>query len=107
MSKAKIKAKKKSKAKTKKEISPVKIFEAYGDKQFFATDGTIISKLSDLPSALETMDDSSFQIHVNKEKNDFSNWIGDVFLNTKLAKKLNKIRDRKKLVTTLKKELKL
>ena len=108
MSKAKVKSKKiikKTKVKAKKILSPVKVYEAFGDKQFFTSDGKAIANLKDLPGILGEMDEATYEYHVNSDKNDFSNWIGEVFLNDKLAKKIEKTTNREAMIKTLQKEL--
>jgi len=54
--------------------------------------GTSILSLEELAEALEIMDDVSFEHHVTKEKNDFSNWINHVFNEKKLADELKEVR---------------
>ncbi|MBN2052080.1 hypothetical protein JW756_01120 [Candidatus Woesearchaeota archaeon] len=56
------------------------------EKYFYVCDGTVIKNLNELPDALRNMSPESFAFHVNDEKNDFHNWIKDVFEHTRLAR---------------------
>jgi hypothetical protein len=95
------------KLKTVKVVQPIQVgeVEAYGDKRFFVSDGQILSKISDIPAALNTMSDDTFSYHVNGERNDFANWISSVFLNGDLSKKIVKSKDRKAMASALSKAL--
>ncbi len=95
------------KLKTAKVMQPIQVgeVEAYGDKRFFVSDGQILSKISDIPTALNTMNDETFSYHVNDERNDFANWISSVFLNGDLSRKIVKLKDRKGMAATLSKAL--
>ncbi len=55
---------------------------------FWVNNGPILKNLEDLTNFLPNMSEESFRHHVNKEKNDFSNWINDVFCDKKLANDL-------------------
>ena len=59
-----------------------------GDKRFFCHDGCISSNLQQLADCLVHMSDDSYRHHVTPLKNDFSNWIRDVFGDDKLANDL-------------------
>jgi hypothetical protein len=62
-----------------------------GDKRFFSHDGCISSNLQQLADCLVHMSDDSYRHHVMPLKNDFSNWIRDVFGDDKLANDLASI----------------
>jgi len=66
---------------------------------FWVCDGKILKSIKEIPSALKKMKKSIFQFHVNKKKNDFANWINDIIKDTKLAKELYKIKDKKKIIS--------
>jgi len=44
---------------------------------------------------MDQISDEDFNFHVNEEKNDFANWIRDVFGNEKLASKMDTSKCRK------------
>lgn len=62
------------------------------EKYFYAVDGTVIRNLGELPDALRSMSPETFTSHVNEQKNDFYNWINDVFQHTSLARKVKSIK---------------
>lgn len=55
------------------------------EKAFYVCDGSVFNNLRELSDGLKRMSDESFSQHVNTEKNDFHNWIRDVFQEAKLA----------------------
>lgn len=56
--------------------------------QFFVSDGSVIKNVAELVWALDKMNEETYNFHANKEKNDFSSWIRDVFGEEKLAEDL-------------------
>ena len=58
------------------------------DKRFFSHDGCVSSNLQQLAECLMHMSEDSYRHHVTPQKNDFSNWIRDVFGDNKLANDL-------------------
>ena len=56
---------------------------------FKLIDGSEIKNLLELADALEKMSDDVFYYHVSKQKNDFSNWVRDVFKQEELANKIS------------------
>jgi hypothetical protein len=62
--------------------------EIPSEKYFYVSDGTVIKTLQELPDALRSMSPETFVGHVNDEKNDFYNWVRDVFENTSLARRI-------------------
>ena len=56
--------------------------------RFITLDGTSFATLKQLIKALDTMNDDVFHYHVTESKNDFSNWVRDVFQDMKLAERL-------------------
>ena len=55
---------------------------------FWVNNGPIVKNLDELANVLPVLNDEIFEHHVNKEKNDFSNWINDVIGDKKLANDL-------------------
>lgn len=80
--------------------------EATGEKAFYMANGRVITRLSELPEIIENTDEQTFSYHVNAEKNDFANWIRDVFNSKPLANKISTKRNRTEMVKVLKSELK-
>lgn len=70
-----------------KDISP--------EKYFILKDGTPIKSIKELAMMMDSMSDESFSFHVNEEKNDFANWIKDVFGKKDLADSLLGLKCRK------------
>ncbi|MBU0581208.1 MAG: hypothetical protein KKA19_08525 [Candidatus Margulisbacteria bacterium] len=80
--------------------------ETTPDKAFHMINGKMITKLSDLSNEIESSDEQTFYYHVNDQKNDFANWIKDVFNNSNLATKIDKARTKNELVSVLKSQIK-
>ncbi len=79
------------------EILVKKIGEAPHDKRFVLRDGRVLKDLVELAHALEHMSDDVFNHHVNSSKNDFRNWVRDVFSQKGLAAELEKAKTRSDL----------
>lgn len=75
------------------------------EKCFWVHNGPILRNLAELLSALKKMKKGTFVHHVNKEKNDFSKWIKEVFGDKTLASALEKTRTKEGLIRILKKEI--
>lgn len=72
-----------------------KVIEISPDKYFYLVDGKILTNLNDLINALKKMTKETYNYHVSKDKNDFANWIKDVFGNQKLAEEIRKVKTAK------------
>ena len=70
-------------------------------KYFYGSDGTIIRSIKELISALMIMNENTFNNHVNSIRNDFANWINEVFNQPELANKMRSIYSRDDLVNLL------
>ncbi|MFA5033411.1 MAG: hypothetical protein WC614_10370 [bacterium] len=77
--------------------------EASTGKRFFLNDGRSLGTIMELQNALGNMDNSVFKHHVTTERNDFSNWIKDVFNETTLAGKVAKMENRFNMKETIEK----
>jgi|SRR3989344_8332513 len=62
---------------------------------FWIHNGSIVRNLYELIHNLESINDETFNYHVDKTKNDFANWIRDIIQDDKLSKDLNKAASRK------------
>ena len=65
------------------------------ENRFWCNDGKIFSNLFDLQNGLKDMNEDTFRYHVNKEKNDFYNWVKEVIEDEFLAKELKKTKGKK------------
>lgn len=68
--------------------------EAPKEKVFYLADGRKVKSLLELTEALESMSEDVFRHHVNAARNDFSNWVNDVFMDKELAQDLKSVRDK-------------
>ena len=58
------------------------------EKSFYFHDGKVARSLKEMVDILGNADDDVFYYHVNDERNDFYNWIKDVFNESDLAEKI-------------------
>ena len=65
-----------------------------GEQQFHFPDGTSVSSVDALRDKIETISYDVFYHHVSDSKNDFANWVYDVFSDKKLAEQMNNVRDK-------------
>ena len=100
---------KKIKVKTNKSPNAKKnnLIDSPEDKRFWVCNGETIKNLRELVVSLEKMQESIFQHHVSKEKNDFTNWLNDVFGEKKLAGQLKKLKTAKGMAQRIKATLKI
>jgi len=78
-----------------------KIINVSDEHCFWSCDGSIARNLEDLKNALLKMDKKSFTYHVNKEKNDFANWVKEVLGDDALANKLKKSKTIKTIIKAI------
>jgi len=79
--------------------------DAPEDKRFWLCDGRVLKNLKELEQALRTMSEGTYNYHVNKNKNDFFNWIKDVFKENHLANEIRDSRNKISAANKLKKDL--
>jgi hypothetical protein len=72
---------------------------------FWVNNGPILKNLDELSSALPAMNDDTFSHHANNEKNDFSNWVKDVFGDQRLANDLLSSKNRESAVKKIRNRL--
>lgn len=72
---------------------------------FITKDGKRIKNLYQLHKSLLTMDDVIFNHHVNAERNDFYNWVRDMYGDDKLKSAVLKCKTKKELAQKIKEEL--
>ena len=80
---------------SKKDNSPGILSNVPEENRFWCCDGRVLSNLHDLQKAMKEMREETFRYHVNKEKNDFYNWINYVVNDENLAEKIKRIRTQK------------
>jgi hypothetical protein len=68
--------------------------EAPQEARFVVSDGRIVKDFKELADALHDMSTDVFRHHVNDGKNDFSNWVRDVFGDAELAEDLTGVRSQ-------------
>lgn len=72
------------------------------EKYFYAHDGKVFTSLEDLFTGIADMSEETFTYHLNKEKNDFYNWIYFVFGKESLAKSIQKVKTKSGFAKRLK-----
>jgi hypothetical protein len=65
------------------------------ERAFWVNNGHVLNTLAELSGELKIIGQETFEHHVNKEKNDFENWIRNVVGDLKLAKDISKIKTSK------------
>lgn len=70
-------------------------------EEFMFCNGASAASLAECSRQLAKLSPQDFSFHVNESKNDFYNWIRDC-LDPALAKKIEKVRDKEKLISLLK-----
>jgi len=68
--------------------------EAPEEHHFVVADGRKLKNIIELADALETMSEEVFRHHANELKNDFSNWVKDVFYDHSLAEDMSMAKNR-------------
>jgi hypothetical protein len=76
--------------------------DVHPNHYFVARDGTKIKNLVDLYNSLQSMDDITFNHHVNDFKNDFHNWVRDIHKDDELASNLLASKSKKEMIEHLK-----
>ena len=68
------------------------------DHQYFVlANGAPVKHVGELAAILDQLEDHVFNHHVSPERNDFHNWIKDVFQDVELARKVVGVDDKKRL----------
>lgn len=75
-------------AKMTKSTAEKLLADVPGEKRFWCHDGQVLRNLPELAVALKDMSEETFSYHTTGNKNDFSNWVGDVIGDEKLARDL-------------------
>lgn len=75
------------------------------DKHFILKNGRVLKNLYELTNSLISLDDETFNYHVNSEKNDFENWIRHTFNDGQLADQISKLKSRELIVREINQRL--
>jgi len=65
------------------------------ENYFVLGNGGVLKDIKELAECIDHLSDDEFRHHVNEQKNDFANWVRDVFDEKILADELFSIKDRK------------
>ncbi|MGV8152576.1 MAG: hypothetical protein ACP5OG_05835 [Candidatus Nanoarchaeia archaeon] len=68
---------------------------------FYLCNGDVLKNKKELLSSLKNMNDSVFYHHVTPERNDFANWIKDVFKESALSEKIAKCASKEEIIKLL------
>jgi len=75
--------------------------EPASDQYFYLSDGRALKNLAELIQELKQMDEAVFRTHVDEGKNDFANWVRDVFGKEELASKIFRAKSKTGLARVL------
>jgi hypothetical protein len=67
------------------------------EKYFILANGQPVKNVAELAAILDQLEDHVFHHHVSANRNDFQNWVKDVFEDLELAKKIVGSKDKKHL----------
>lgn len=73
------------------------------DKVFRLPNGLILNNLNELINNLRTMEDNIFFYHANENKNDFYNWIKDVYGFNDLAEQIKDVKNKEIMANIIEK----
>lgn len=65
------------------------------DKLFWLYDGRALKNLKELADVLDTDDPAIWNYHVAQDRNDFANWIEDVYLSKRLGTAIRGAKNQK------------
>ncbi len=87
------------KAKAAPVASRVRVYNLTRDipqeKYFILANGQQVKNVAELAAILDQLEDHVFSHHVTTDRNDFHNWIKDVFEDVELARKVSGVNDKK------------
>ena len=94
----------------KKPVEPVKpvvpVKRLSPKEYFYLHNGFILKTIEELYHTLSLMDKGLFNHHVTKDRNDFANWIYNVFEERELGRKMMKVKSKDAMMKLLKKHIK-
>ncbi|MFC1648271.1 hypothetical protein ACFL1B_02320 [Nanoarchaeota archaeon] len=87
-----------------KQMKARESFKAEASEPFKMSNGTMVKSLADLRAALRVMSDDIFKSHVSDGKNDFADWVREVYGNDALADALGKCASKDDMLDVLNNE---
>ncbi len=76
------------------------------EKAFWINNGPVLKNIIELANAARKLTPQQFTHHVNKAKNDFAKWAGEVVKDPELARKLRSIKTKEDLAEAVTERLK-
>jgi len=76
------------------------------EHKFWCNNGEVYNNLAELANGLKKINPETFSHHVNTERNDFHNWVRDVFQDHKLAGDLKIAKNNKWMASKVEQRLK-
>lgn len=84
----------------------MRILEEAGPENYFhCSDGSILKSLTELEQKLRAAHPAVFSHHVNSQKNDFHNWVRDVFGDNELAAAILPLRSPQAMAAAIRRHL--
>lgn len=77
-----------------RDVAQKRLSDVPQEKAFWVCGGRVLNNLKDLATALNEISDDTCSYHSNDRKNDFSRWVADVICDDKLARDLQKAKNR-------------
>jgi len=74
-------------------------------KCFIVCDGRQLKSIKELAESLDDMSDDAFRHHVSEMRNDFSNWVKDIFQEEDLSEELKQLNTKMDTQLTILKHL--
>jgi len=75
-------------------------------EHFVLKNGKTLKSGAELKQALPSMDDATYKHHVTKDRNDFANWIADVYRDTETANSIRKAHNKQDIIRIIAQRLK-
>lgn len=75
------------------------------EEYFKLSNGRILKNLYELLNALKGIDDETFAFHVNENKNDFGNWVRDIFKDEQLAESIFSSKSKDEIINAVESKL--
>ena len=93
-------------AKLKSEEAKRTLSSTPPEKAFWVNNGPVLKSVIELATAAKKLTDRQFMHHVNKTKNDFAKWVGEVISDSELAKRICKVKTKEDLAKVVTDRLK-
>ena len=84
---------------------PAIAMDAHPDKVFILVNGKRLKNVKELADILDKIEDDVFNHHVTDDRNDFANWLRDVFKDLDLAREIAGCKDKDKMQLVLYKHI--